>query len=474
MRNFFTLLLAAALAGAPKVQAATTFSGQIVTPVSLADETTKVIGTVKISGAGSNAGSYTVTPGTGTFPVSGTFWQATQPVSLSAAPTTPVTGTFFQATQPVSGANAGSYTVTPGTGTFPVSGPATDAQMRATPIPVSFTPAAGQGAAHTTSTSVYITGQSGALSVFISSPISTTADGSTFTLTNPGNVRLAQINGALSVVSTSTLLSAGTAEIGNVKNTGTFAVQSAATLAAETTKVIGTVNVSAGQSIGTTGTYFQALQPVSVHGTTFTAVNPGMVYLSGVSGALPVTSTATTISSQNGALSIVSTSVWITFPTLPLNGVRPSTGVSVQALKDVGRTIFIATGSVNGIVVNTLVSMSPSLNLSGGVAVTSMGVTAGKRLRLQSWCVTWRNGTAAAGGVTMHLRGMPSGATTAASPLISVLNASTALATVGSGATECQVFPDGIDLSGNMTFGVSQMAVTAVAGSCVTVNGFEY
>ena len=45
-----------------------------------------------------------VFPATGaTFPVSGTFYQATQPVSLATAPTTPVTGTFWQATQPVSG-----------------------------------------------------------------------------------------------------------------------------------------------------------------------------------------------------------------------------------------------------------------------------------------------------------------------------------------------------------------------------------
>lgn len=60
-------------------------------------------------------------------PVSGTFFQATQPVSLAVAPSTPVTGTFFQATQPVSLAVAPS---TPVTGTFfqatqPVSGTVT-------------------------------------------------------------------------------------------------------------------------------------------------------------------------------------------------------------------------------------------------------------------------------------------------------------------------------------------------------------
>ena len=35
-------------------------------------------------------------------PVSGAFFQATQPVSIASMPTTPVTGTFWQATQPVS------------------------------------------------------------------------------------------------------------------------------------------------------------------------------------------------------------------------------------------------------------------------------------------------------------------------------------------------------------------------------------
>ena len=59
-------------------------------------------------------------PVTGTFwqatqPVSGTFWQATQPVSIATMPTTPVTGTFWQTTQPVSIASMPS---TPVTGAF--------------------------------------------------------------------------------------------------------------------------------------------------------------------------------------------------------------------------------------------------------------------------------------------------------------------------------------------------------------------
>ncbi len=51
----------------------------------------------------------------GSIAVTGTFWQATQPVSIASMPSTPVTGTFWQATQPVSIASMPS---TPVTGTF--------------------------------------------------------------------------------------------------------------------------------------------------------------------------------------------------------------------------------------------------------------------------------------------------------------------------------------------------------------------
>jgi hypothetical protein len=48
-----------------------------------------------------NTGSVVVSSAP-TTPVTGAFYQATQPVSIASMPTTPVTGAFFQATQPVS------------------------------------------------------------------------------------------------------------------------------------------------------------------------------------------------------------------------------------------------------------------------------------------------------------------------------------------------------------------------------------
>jgi hypothetical protein len=70
-------------------------------------------------------------------PVTGTFWQATQPISGNVGVTgsVAVTGSFWQATQPVSG----TVTANAGTGTFAVSGPLTDTQLRASPVPVSGT-----------------------------------------------------------------------------------------------------------------------------------------------------------------------------------------------------------------------------------------------------------------------------------------------------------------------------------------------
>ncbi len=71
---------------------------------------------VDLSKTAANTTALLVTGTGGTFPVTGTFWQATQPVS----------GTFWQATQPV-------------------SGPLTDTQLRATPVPVSGTITANAG-----------------------------------------------------------------------------------------------------------------------------------------------------------------------------------------------------------------------------------------------------------------------------------------------------------------------------------------
>jgi len=100
---------------------------QATQPVSLTSTT--ITGTVASTQSGTwNIGSVATLPAlptgantigavnvNGTLPVSGSFYQATQPVSIASMPSTPVTGTFWQSTQPVSIASMPSTTVT---GTF--------------------------------------------------------------------------------------------------------------------------------------------------------------------------------------------------------------------------------------------------------------------------------------------------------------------------------------------------------------------
>lgn len=191
-----------------------------------------------------------------TTPVTGTFWQATQPVSLASAPTTPVTGTFWQATQPISGtvtANAGSGTQAVSAAALPLpSGASTSAKQDTGNTSVgnidTKTPALGQALMAASSPVVIASNQSAV-------PVS----GTFFQATQPVS-----------------LASAPTTPV-----TGTFwqATQPVSLASAPTTPVTGTfwqatqpVSLASAPTTPVTGTFWQATQPVS--GTFFQATQP--------------------------------------------------------------------------------------------------------------------------------------------------------------------------------------------------------
>ena len=270
-------------------------------------------------------------------PLNGPYVVVTSTVGLPVAVvgSVSVTGTFFQATQPVSIA-----------GTVTVSGPLTDAQLRATALPVSGTVAFSNTTLAVTNAGTFATqaAQSGAWNITnVSGTVSLPTGASTSALQTTGNASVASLDtkapalgqalaaasvpvvlpatqittltppaaitgfaleaGHLATIDTSTAripaqgqaLAAASlpvvltaAQIATltpltsvaVTNAGTFAVQ--ATLAAETTKVIGTVNQGTSPwvcsvasttitgSVAVTGTFWQATQPVSLTSTTIT------------------------------------------------------------------------------------------------------------------------------------------------------------------------------------------------------------
>ena len=200
-------------------------------------------------------------------PVSGTFFQTTQPVSIASMPSTPVTGTFFQTTQPVSIASMPS---TPVTGTFfqttqPVSGTfwqATQPVSIAAAAPVkpdgtTWTLTGTSANVDVTNASLAVTGTfwqaTQPVSIAAAAPVK--PDGTTWTLTGT-SANVDVTNASLAV-------------------TGTFwqATQPVSIAAAAPVKPDGTTWTLTGTSanvdvtnasLAVTGTFWQATQPVSI------------------------------------------------------------------------------------------------------------------------------------------------------------------------------------------------------------------
>lgn len=116
--SFFQATQPISAVALPLPSGASTSANQTTTNASIASVDTKTPALGQALAAASTpvvltaAQITTLTPlasvGVNNFPasqaVTGTFFQATQPVSIATMPSTPVTGTFFQATQPVSAA----------------------------------------------------------------------------------------------------------------------------------------------------------------------------------------------------------------------------------------------------------------------------------------------------------------------------------------------------------------------------------
>ena len=156
-----------------------------------------------------------------------------------------------------------------------------------------------------------------------------------------------------------------------------------------------------------------------------------------------------------------------------LKGVQATNALPVQNLLDSGRVLKSYSATFTAATTEALVSMTPIADGVAGGAATSFAVTATKRLRLSQMCVTTRNAGVATQGVVVQLRMINTGAVTATSPLVGTASAGTSMAVANVASGGCISFPDGMEMSGTMQFGVSQIG-TATANNTVVVHGFEY
>ena len=216
-------------------------------------------------------------------------------------------------------------------------------------------------------------------------------------------------------------------------NAGTFAVQAASTLAAETTKVIGTVNVAAAQTIAVT----QA-----------TAAN--------------LNATVT--------------------PQAITKGTQGTTGITVQALNDAGRNTvtYYTLIPVLTSATDTLQSLTGTKSGATVTATTTPAVvTTGKTFRVTRFSATYI-ATATSGYAIARLRFNTAGVAAITSPIAVTLAVGAGTpATANSADTEDASITEGMEFAAATGIGISVQGfsaatATAVGYMFVSVSGYEY
>ncbi len=154
-------------------------------------------------------------------------------------------------------------------------------------------------------------------------------------------------------------------------------------------------------------------------------------------------------------------------------GVQGTVALMVQDFKDAGRVVKIFTSQFTAATTEGLVTLTPTSDFVAGAPATTFAVTSGKRFRIQGLFLTCFNITAAIHACQVNLRISPTGAVTGTSPIAGTVATSTAAATINLANSQAQSFPEGLELSGSMQFGISQIGI-ALAGQTVVLVGYEY
>lgn len=159
-------------------------------------------------------------------------------------------------------------------------------------------------------------------------------------------------------------------------------------------------------------------------------------------------------------------------------GTQGTVGHSTQDLKDGGRAIVNAATAIAGVTCVTteaLLSLNISRDGAATAAATSHAVTSGKRWRITGVSASMRSTGATVLSARVALRMNPAGAATATSPVIAILSMTQqAAALAEAGDSVDLMFPDGIEVSGTMQVGLSQVCSAITGVVYASLIGYEY
>lgn len=154
-----------------------------------------------------------------------------------------------------------------------------------------------------------------------------------------------------------------------------------------------------------------------------------------------------------------------------LAGVRYPVGMQ---RKDTGRVpVTLFAEAIAGVAAAALVQLTPVRNGVAGNAGASHVVTAGKTLRLQALSVSTRANATGTAWARFAVRWNPSGAVTATSPILCVVEVAATATGTGFGGSRDVALPDGLEVTGGQ-IGITQIGQATTNINSVCLMGFEY
>lgn len=376
--------------------------------------TQPVSGSVGVTGTVAVAGTVAVSNLPATQPVSGNFFQATQPVSgpltdaQMRAVAVPVSGAFFQATQPVSGTF------------FPATQPISAAAL---PLPTGAGTEATLALIKAKTDNIDVALSTRAVTGLTDTQLRATAlpvSGPFFQATQPVSAATLPLPAGASTEATLALIKAKTDNLDVALSTRS--------------KPADQQHVLVDAAVAVTGTFFQATQPVSVPALT--------------------------------------------------KGVQGANGLTTQDLKDSGRVnvCWTLSRTAAASIAEALLTLTESRDGAAVTTFSSKIITSGKRFRITSLTVSAEAGgtTPAISRCTLRLRVNTAGAVLITSPLQWVTTLSTP-ASAKSVVNFFQDFPDGMEFLGDGTKQIAftwespdWVTTTNIPAMTLTIFGFEY
>lgn len=187
--------------------------------------------------------------------------------------------------------------------------------------------------------------------------------------------------------------------------------------------------------------------------------------------------TITAVTAITNALPTGTNSIGTVLQAAITKGTQGSLGVTTQDLKDAGRVIVNAVTAIAGVTAVTteaLLALNVSRDGAATASVTTIAVTSGKRFRVTGLVVGLISTGATVLSGRLSLRLNPSGAVTATSTIICTAPISSGAALAQAGNELVIPIPDGIEFSGTMQIGVSQVCSAITGTVWASILGYEY